>query len=168
MKLIDVKAVHVLTLKLKIMISIQKINILITREYENIKIFLQKTLFLIGLKKILWLKYLKILYHRHNVLEEHHGEGIIGTFYEKELRKTHQKEFRVKDPIKKKGDELYGKWRWYRNLCNNGTNRKNHYIKWVPEWNGHSKSKIKFDLDLSNYATQSEIKTNRFWSIKTC
>ena len=33
-------------------------------------------------------------------------EEIIGTFYEKELQKTNQKEFRIEKVIKKKGDKL--------------------------------------------------------------
>ena len=39
------------------------------------------------------------------------GEEIIGTFYEKELQKTNQKEFKVEKVIKKKGDKLYAKWK---------------------------------------------------------
>ena len=37
------------------------------------------------------------------------GEAIVGTFFEKELQKTNQKEFRVKKVIKRKGDKLYVK-----------------------------------------------------------
>ena len=36
---------------------------------------------------------------------------IIGTFYEKELQKTNQKEFRIKKVIQKKGNKLYVKWK---------------------------------------------------------
>ena len=32
------------------------------------------------------------------------GEEIVGTFYEKELQKTNQKEFRIEKIIKKKGN----------------------------------------------------------------
>ena len=39
------------------------------------------------------------------------GEEIIGTFYEKELQKTNQKEFRIEKVIKRKGDKLYVKWK---------------------------------------------------------
>ena len=38
-------------------------------------------------------------------------EEIVGTYYEKELQKTSQKEFRVKKVIKRKGDKLYVKWK---------------------------------------------------------
>ena len=36
------------------------------------------------------------------VINDLNGEEIIGTFYEKELQKTNQKEFRIKKVIKKK------------------------------------------------------------------
>ena len=37
------------------------------------------------------------------------GEEITGTFYEKELQKTNQKEFRIEKIIKKKCDKIYVK-----------------------------------------------------------
>ena len=40
-------------------------------------------------------------------------DKIIGTFYEKELQKTNQQEFRLEKVIKKKGDKLYDKWKGY-------------------------------------------------------
>ena len=39
------------------------------------------------------------------------GEEIIGTFYEKELEKTNQQEFRMEKAIKRKDDKLYVKWK---------------------------------------------------------
>ena len=38
------------------------------------------------------------------------GEEIIGSFYEKELQRTNQEEFRIEKIIKRKGDKLYVKW----------------------------------------------------------
>ena len=38
-------------------------------------------------------------------------DEIIETFYEKELQKTNQQEFRIEKVIKKKGDKFYGKWK---------------------------------------------------------
>ena len=35
------------------------------------------------------------------------GEEITGSFYEKELQKTNQKEFRTEKVLKRKGDKLY-------------------------------------------------------------
>ena len=43
------------------------------------------------------------------------GEEIIGTFSEKELQKTNQKEFRIEKVIRRKGDKLYVKWKGYDN-----------------------------------------------------
>ena len=46
------------------------------------------------------------------------GEEIIGSFYEKELQKTNQKEFRIEKIIKKKGDKLFVKWKGYDSWFN--------------------------------------------------
>ena len=43
------------------------------------------------------------------VINDLNGEKIIGTFYEKELQKTNQKEYRTEKVIKRKGDKLYVK-----------------------------------------------------------
>ena len=42
-------------------------------------------------------------------------EKIVWTFYEKELQKTNQKEFRIEKVIKRRGDKLYVKWKGYDN-----------------------------------------------------
>ena len=52
------------------------------------------------------------------VINDLNGEEIIGTFYEKELQKTNQQEFRIEKVIKKKGDKLYVKWKGYDNSFN--------------------------------------------------
>ena len=52
------------------------------------------------------------------------GEEIIGTFYEKELQKTNQEEFRIEKVIKRKDDKLYVKWKGYDNSFNNSTDKK--------------------------------------------
>ena len=39
----------------------------------------------------------------------------MGSFYEKELQKTNQKEFRIEKVIIKKGDKLYIKWKGFNN-----------------------------------------------------
>ena len=38
-------------------------------------------------------------------------EETVGTFYEKELEKANQKEFRIEKVIKRKGDKPYVKWK---------------------------------------------------------
>ena len=52
------------------------------------------------------------------VINDLNGEEIIGTFYEKELQKTNQKEFRIEKVIRRKGDKLYVKWKGYDNSFN--------------------------------------------------
>ena len=52
------------------------------------------------------------------VVNDLNGEEIIGTFYEKELPKTNQKEFRIETVIKRKDDKLYVKWKGYDDSFN--------------------------------------------------
>ena len=52
------------------------------------------------------------------------GEQIIGSFYEKELQKTNQKEFRIEKVRKRKGDQLYVKWKVYNSSLNSWINKK--------------------------------------------
>ena len=85
---------------------------MMTLEYQNIKTFLKKAMFQIGLKKLLWLQNLNMLCRGHE---------SFGTFYEKELKKnkktkknqTNQKELWVEKVIKRKGEKLYVKWKGY-------------------------------------------------------
>ena len=62
------------------------------------------------------------------VINDLNGEEITGTFYENELQKTNQKEFRTEKVIKRKGDKLYVKWKGYDNSFNSWIN-KNDIIK---------------------------------------
>ena len=52
------------------------------------------------------------------VINDLNGEEITGTFYEKELQKTNQEEFRIEKVIRRKGDKLYIKWKGYNNSFN--------------------------------------------------
>ena len=52
------------------------------------------------------------------------GGEIIGCFYEKELKKTNEKEFRIEKVLKRKGDKLYVKWKGYSNSFNSWINKK--------------------------------------------
>ena len=52
------------------------------------------------------------------------GEEISGTFYEKELQKIDQQEFRIEKVIRKKGDKLYVKWKGYDNSFNSWIDKK--------------------------------------------
>ena len=58
------------------------------------------------------------------VINDLNVEEIVGTFYEKELQKKNQKEFRIEKVIKKKGDKLYVKWKGYNNLLNSWIDKK--------------------------------------------
>ena len=51
-------------------------------------------------------------------------EQIIGSIYGKEVQKTNQKEFRIENALKRKGDKLYGKWKGYNNSFNSWINKK--------------------------------------------
>ena len=58
------------------------------------------------------------------VINDLNGEEIIETFYENELQKTSQKEFRIEKVIKRKGDKLYVKWKDYDSLFNSWIDKK--------------------------------------------
>ena len=47
------------------------------------------------------------------VINDLNGNEIIGTFYEKELKKSNQQEFRIEKVIKRKDNKLYVKWKDY-------------------------------------------------------
>ena len=55
------------------------------------------------------------------VINDLNGEG---TFYEKELQKTNQEEFRIEKVIKRKGDKIYVKWKGYDNSFNSWIDKK--------------------------------------------
>ena len=48
----------------------------------------------------------------------------MGSFSEKELQKTNQKEFRIEKIIKRKGNKLYVKWIGYNNSFNSWIDKK--------------------------------------------
>ena len=52
------------------------------------------------------------------VINDLNGEEITGSFYEKELEKTNQKEFTIGKIIKRKRDKLYVKWKGYDDRFN--------------------------------------------------
>ena len=58
------------------------------------------------------------------IINELNGEEIAGTFYEKELQKTNQQEFRTEKVIKRKGNKLYVKWKGYDNSFNSWIDKK--------------------------------------------
>ena len=58
------------------------------------------------------------------VINDLSGEEITGSFYEKELQKTNQKEFRIEKVLKRKGDKLYVKWKGYDSRFNSWIDKK--------------------------------------------
>ena len=58
------------------------------------------------------------------VINDINGEEIFGAFYEKELQKTNQEEFRIEKVIKKKGKKLNVKWKQYDNSFNSWIDKK--------------------------------------------
>ena len=58
------------------------------------------------------------------LINDLNGKKMKGSFYEKELQRTGQKEFRIEKVIKKKGNKLYVKWKGYDNSFNSSINKK--------------------------------------------
>ena len=58
------------------------------------------------------------------VIDDLNGEEITGTFYEKELQKIDQQEFKIEKVIKKKDDKLYVKCKEYDNSFNSWIDKK--------------------------------------------
>ena len=108
----------------KLMTKIQNLKWEIASEFLNIKIFLSKYTHRIDVKRFLLLIKLKIEFQWTNVINDINGEEITGTFYEKELQETNQKEFRIEKVIKRKGDKLFVKWKGYNNSFNSWINKK--------------------------------------------
>ena len=78
------------------MIKNLNLKLVILFEYQDIKNVFLKTIFHIGLEKLLLLQNIKIL----SLIPDLKGKEIVGTFYEKEWQKINQKEFRVEKVIK--------------------------------------------------------------------
>ena len=58
------------------------------------------------------------------VISDLNGEEIFRSFYEKELQKTNQEEFRIEKVIKRKANKLYVKWKGYDNSFNSWIDKK--------------------------------------------
>ena len=110
------------------------------------------------------------------VINDLNGEKIIGTFYEKELRKTNQKEFRTDKVIKRKGGKFYVKWKGYDSSFNSWIDKKNlvwfcltcfkntscfttiKMSKYFPKPFRSCGRNINVNVYLSNYATKTGFK----------
>ena len=93
--------------------------------FQSIRIFLLNEMLLIGMKKfLLQKKKKKSTVPWTYAINDLNGEEIIGSFYEKELQKTNQKDFRIEKILKTKGKKLYVKWKGYNNSFNSWIDKK--------------------------------------------
>ena len=83
---VDINSRTYKTLVNTLAIKILNLKLVILLEYQNIKTYLQKAMFQIGLKKLLSLKKLKSTLPWTFTNSDCKGEDISGTFYEKELQ----------------------------------------------------------------------------------
>ena len=95
------RQIHILALKSKIMIKILILKLMIMWKYPNIKICLSKG-YTTKWSQVFVIKKVKNTIPWTYVIRNFNGEKIVEMFYEKELQKTNQKEFRLKKVIKKK------------------------------------------------------------------
>ena len=58
------------------------------------------------------------------VISDLNGEKIVGTFYEKKLQISNQKEFRIEKTVKRKDNKLYVRQKGYDNSLNSGVDKK--------------------------------------------
>ena len=86
-------------------------------------------------------------------------EEIVGGFYEKELQKTNQKEFRIEKIVKRIENKLYVKWKKYNDSLSSWIDQKGSYkmSQYFPPYRRFGRN-IKVELDLSNYATKTDLK----------
>ena len=95
------------------------------------------------------------------VIYDLNGEEVIGTFFEKEFQKTKQKEFRIENVIKKKGNKLYVKLNGYDHSFNSWIDKKDllqmsqYFPKLYKPFGGDINAKV----DFSNYARKADLKT---------
>ena len=91
------------------MINILNLKLVILLEYQKIKNIFAKGFVPNWSEEVFVIKKVKNTVPRTYVISDLKGKEIFGTFYEKILKKTNQKEFRVEKVIKRKGDKLYVK-----------------------------------------------------------
>ena len=82
-------------------------------------------MFQIVLKKFLLLQKIKILFRGHMLLALLKMKKLLERFTKKNCRKNDQKEFRIEKVIKKKGDNLYVRWKGYDSSSNSWTDKNN-------------------------------------------
>ena len=88
------------------MAKIPNLKLVIRQEYGNIKTILQNRP-----EEVFVIKKVKNTVPWTYVIGDINREEILGTFYEKELPKINQREFRREKVIKRKSGELHVKWK---------------------------------------------------------
>ena len=83
------------------------LKLVIMLQFQGIKTFLLEDILQFCPKQFLLLAKLQSTVPWTWVINNLNGEEIIGTFYEKELQKINQEEFRIEKTIKRKGNKLY-------------------------------------------------------------
>ena len=91
----------------------------------KIKTFLLKAILQYWSEEVFVIKEVKSTVPWTYVISDLNGEKTIGTFYEKELQKANQQEFRIEKVIKRKGNKLFVKWKGYNNSFNSWIDKKN-------------------------------------------
>ena len=96
---------------------------------DHIRISKYKNIFAKGYapnwsEEVFFVKKIKSIVPWTYEISDLNGEIIVGSFYEKELQKTNQKEFRIEKVIKIKGNKLYVKWKGYNNSFNSWIYKK--------------------------------------------
>ena len=85
------------------------------------------------------------------------------------MQKPNQKEFRVEKVIRRKGDELYVKWKGYDDSLNIWIDERTYSInEWMSEFSPKPKSiggTVKVELYLSYYVRKTYLKSNICWYI---
>ena len=99
------------------------LKLVITFEFQGIKTFLLDDMLQFCRKQFLLAK-LKIQFYELGLLITWMVKKLLKLFYEKELQKTNQKEFKIEKIIKRKGNKLYVKWRGYDNSFNSWIDKK--------------------------------------------
>ena len=94
MKPVDVKSniiyiyIYILTLVKKLIIKTLNLKLVTLLENQNIKTFLLKAMFQIGLKKYFWLKKFKIRFRRQMLLVILKAKKLLKRFTKKNSKKT--------------------------------------------------------------------------------
>ena len=80
-------------------------------------------------KEVFMIKEVKNTVQCTYVISYFNVEEIVGKFYEKEVKRTNQTEFRPQNVLKKNCDKLYVKWIFYDDSCNIWSDQKHMVIQ---------------------------------------